>query len=523
MKQFFHITFLILFQLVLVNTDAAIAGIFNRKVDSIKLVVDQNQLILPGESFEIGVVSYQKNDKIRKTIGMNSGSVLWWRYQSEIIGGTMSRGKIKVSSKLYPSKGKYISVKIWPRKHKELSQTLLIPLNYETKLSFSPLSDFDKAPGCYFKAELTVTYNNGISRKITNFRNSYFADNYSISPHGITLFKNRFVIESDFRNITNHQVNLFVQSKNNPAVLTNFPIQLDYKHKYNLGLWGQSGRSGFDGLDGQDGFLGENGTHGYPGGHGEPGYNGPDIGVWTDLYFDSTLNCELLYVYAEDYETGKEYYYLINPDGGQLKVSSKGGSGGNGGDGGDGGDGGRGKDGEIWYEEVSKTRIVQKPFTTTQSKTVTKQRTNEAGETEEYEETVVETVIVYRDVEETYTETIKHQAPGQRGGCGGDGGPGGIAGPGGWGGNIFLYFTNDAKQFARCIIPQSLGGSGGSHGYGGNGGEGGMGGNGCPDGLKGGNGYDAPRMLGWANNGERGEIIIGTTDEFFFYEPVARK
>ena len=523
MKQFYTTTLLILFQLLIVNTDTAKAGIFNRKADSIKLVVDQNQLILPGESFEIGVISYHKNGKIRKTIGMNSGSVLWWRYQAEIVGGTFSRGKISVNSKLYPSKGKYISIKIWPRKQEKLAQTLLIPLNYETQLAFSPSSSFDKAPGCYFKAELTATYNNGVSRKIRNFRNSYFADNYNIFTRGITLDKNRFVIESDFRNITDHQVNVSVQSKNNPRTFTDFPIQMDYKHSYNLELWGQSGRSGFDGTDGKDGFFGENGTYGYPGGDGEPGYNGPDIGVWTDLYFDSTLNCQLLYVYAEDFETGEEFYYLINPEGGKLKVSSEGGSGGNGGDGGDGGDGGRGRDGEIWYETVTKTRIVKKPFTTTVSKTVTRQRTNDEGEVEEYEETVQETVIVYRDVEETYTETIEHQEPGYRGGCGGDGAPGGSAGPGGWGGNIFVYFTNDAKPFAKCIIPRSLGGNGGSHGYGGNGGEGGMGGNGSPNGPKGSSGYDAPRILGWADDGERGEIIIGTTDEFFFYEPLAIK
>ena len=177
MKQFYPITLLILFQLLIVNTDAARAGIFNQKVDSIKLVVDQNQLVLPGESFDIGVVSYHKNGKIKKTIGMNSGSVLWWRYQAEIIGGTFSRGKVIVNSKLYPTKGKYISVKIWPRKQEKLAQTLLIPLNYETQLAFSPYSPFDKAPGCDFKAELTATFNNGESRKIRNFRHRYLANN----------------------------------------------------------------------------------------------------------------------------------------------------------------------------------------------------------------------------------------------------------------------------------------------------------------------------------------------------------
>ena len=89
MKQFYYITLLIIFQLLIVNTDTAKAGIFNRKVDSIKLVIDKNQLVLPGESFEIGVVSYHKNGRVKKTIGMNSGSCVvvalpsrncWWNF-----------------------------------------------------------------------------------------------------------------------------------------------------------------------------------------------------------------------------------------------------------------------------------------------------------------------------------------------------------------------------------------------------------------------------------------------------------
>jgi len=129
------------------------AAIFYPKMDSIQVYFDDNQLLLPGESFRIGVISYFKNGKIKRTVGMDGGSVIWWRYNVDVIGGKDFSGRILVNEELVPSKGKYIELKISPRKQPELMKELLLPLNYETKITYRPVAGFDKAPGSQVKGE----------------------------------------------------------------------------------------------------------------------------------------------------------------------------------------------------------------------------------------------------------------------------------------------------------------------------------------------------------------------------------
>jgi len=507
--------------LSVVLTDSLSAGIFSRKTDSIQIVIDKNQLVLPGESFKIGVISYHPKEKIRKTIGMNGGSVLWWRYKTEVVGGENWGGKITVNSQLMPSKGKYISIKVYPQKKPKLAQSILVPLNYETEVTFRPTSDFDKAPDCSFKGEIISEFDNGLERTC-NIKTDRDAENFMIFTNGISWQKGKFTIEPDFTKIKDHQVDLEVVPRRNPTISNTFSVLLDYKHSYNLSLYGSSGLNGFDGFDGISGSFGSDGTNGAPGGWGESGYDGPYIGVWTDMYFDSILNCNLLYVFTENFQAGEEFKYLINPDGGKITVTSEGGDGGNGGNGGDGGNGGNGVDGEIWYETKIEKRTVSKPFSETVTKKVKKTITNSEGKQEEIEEEVTEQITFYRQVEEEYEVKIMHQKPGQDGGNGGCGAPGGDGGHGGFGGNIFLYFTNDAQEFENSIVAQSFGGSGGFWGSGGSRGSGGNGGNGNPNGTSGLSGSSGSSGFS-GSSGYSGNIIKGSCEEFFFYGTVAEK
>ncbi len=516
MKHFYKIIFFFILPFLSFSTSHAATGLFfSKKIDSIQVAFDKNQLILPGESFKINITSFLNNGKVKKTIGQKGGSVFWKRYHVEVIGGSFSHGRIQVNSKLCPSKGKYISIKVWPKKRKELAQTILVPLNYETKISFTPTTDFDKAPGCSFKGEITAYFNNGITRKYTNLRPAKIARNFNIFTDGVWQKKKRFIIDEDFQNIIKHKATISVVSARNPEISCNYPILLDYKHNYNLVFRGSSGMSGSDGFDGSNGSSGYDGQNGEYGENGEPGHDSPGIDVWGDAYFDSTLNCTLLYAYVENYNTGEGAAYLINPNGGKLTITSRGGDGGNGGDGGDGGNGGNGEDGRIWYETITKTRTVRKPFTEQRTKKVKKTITNEKGEQEEVEEEITEDVTVYRDVEEKYEVKIKHQAPGQDGGYGGNGGGGGFGGSGGWGGDIYLFLTNDAQKYQSCIDAQSPGGTGGMNGNRGRGGSGGHGGRGNPDGRNGESGWDGPEEIGWAPDGYDGEIIIQPIDDFY--------
>ncbi|MDP2888194.1 MAG: hypothetical protein Q8P34_04395, partial [Bacteroidota bacterium] len=332
---------IILFSFLLSGINCTAAGfLFAPKIDSIQLVFDDQQLILPGESFRIGIISYYKNGKVRKTAGFPGGSVWWLRYKVEVSGGTDFSGRISVNEELIPSKGKYIDIKAWPRKQPELAKELLLPLNFETKIEYRPIADFDKAPGSQIKGELITEFNNGQIRICSDLRNSRESENFQFSGHGGVWKNGRFTIEPDFAMIENHRSSLIVNSLRNKSVVDTFSVLLDYKHAYRLDLRGSSGTPGFPGMSGSSGSPGNHGYHGQSGHDGEFGSDGSEIGVWADLYRDSVLNCGLLYVYAQNLWTGEEFRYLINPEGGKLNVSSNGGSGGFGGSGGNGGSGG---------------------------------------------------------------------------------------------------------------------------------------------------------------------------------------
>lgn len=519
--NYFNISVITIIVLIVLSGNVN-AGIFSPKIDSIKIVFDKNQLVLPGESFKIGVISFHKKGKVKKTLGMKGGSVFWWRYKTKVVGGKNYGGKITVNQHLMPSKGKYISINVAPRRKPKLAKTILIPLNYETKINFAPTTQFDKAPGCSFKGEIISEFDNGVVRKFKNLRTKHDMQNFRIFTDGLSYRKGRFTIESDFTKIIDHQVLLWVTSLRNPEIIGSFSILLDYKHNYHLSFSGSSGFNGFNGTSGSGGSTGSDGSNGGHGEDGSNGYDGPDVGVWTDMYFDSTLNCRLLYVFAEDFYSGEEFKYLVNPDGGNLIVTSRGGDGGSGGNGGNGGDGGKGADGRIWYETKIEKRTVSKPFNETVTKKVKKTVYNSEGEPEEVEEEVTEVITVYRDVEEEYEVTIKHQEPGEDGGNGGHGGYGGYGGHGGYGGNIYLHFTDDAWAFANLIIASAPGGTGGSGGCSGSGGSGGFGGYGNPNGNSGSNGSSGSNGFSGSHGGN-GQIYVNSTEEFFFYKTVAEK
>jgi hypothetical protein len=243
------------------------------------------------------------------------------------------------------------------------------------------------------------------------------------------------------------------------------------------------------------------------------------VGVWADLYFDSILNCNLLYIYAKNLWSGEEKFMLINPDGGHLELNANGGSGGRGGDGGNGGNGGRGLDGEVWFETVVVEKIEKQPQSQTVTKKEKRQVTDADGNTTEIEVDVVTTETVYVDVVVQENETIRHEGPGQNGGDGGHGGGGGFGGPGGDGGYIYFYFTDDAEPYEYLFTVKNRGGSGGFHGSAGIGGSGGSGGNGNPPGARGMNGAFGPSPVGiTASSGYNGKIFKDKTEEFFFYQ-----
>ncbi len=486
----------------------------SQKIDSIQIVFDNQQLVLPGENFKIGILTFYKNGKISKTRGMKDGSTLWWNFKVEVTGGTFNSGLISVYEQPDLSVQNSVIIKAYPRKQPELAKGIAIPLNYETSIRFRPTTQFDKAPGSQFKGELAVVFDNGIQRIYQNLQSKKEAGLYKFSGKGGTWKNGKFTIETDIRKIDWHTASLTVSSLRNQSIADTFQVILDYKHNYKLNFSGSSGLPGFSGTSGSNGGSSMNGSDGQNGQSGEYGSDGPDIGIWADLYYDSILNCELLYVFAQDLNSDKEYRFLLNPDGGSIHVSSTGGSGGFGGTGGDGGAGGDGQAGKTWTETHTEKQTVSKIEKRTVIKKQKKTIINSEGKEEEIEVDVPveEDVTVYVVVDVEVSVTV--QGRGEDGGNGGWGGAGGFGGEGGYGGNITLYLTEDAKPYQNLILPESNGGTGGRHGSSGRGGRGGYGGTGNPSGYNGTQGNDGPYAIGWAGSGGNGSIRIESTDEF---------
>lgn len=459
------------FFVVLFFSSNASAGIFDftRKLDSIQVIYNQDELRLPGESFSIGVVAYFKNGKVRKTWNLENGLMPWFHFNVEVKGGSHSLGRIKANNVLLPSVGKYIEVSIWPNKAKHLTSTLLLPLNYEQKIEILPTSDVVKAPGFGFSFKVVSTFDNGVVREYEYTKGNDLSKHYILAVSGGGLWRNKFLVESDITKIRDHSSELLAISKRNPECRDSLTLLLDYIANYELNLTGSSGSDGSNGSSGSGGTTGSNGSDGGGGQDGSDGDDGPEIGVWADMYFDEVLGIDLMYVYAQNLWTEQEYRYLINPKGGKLVVTSRGGRGGDGGNGGDGGSGGKGQDGGYYTQEES----VNDSTTT---------------------------MVTYRE----------RGGDGGDGGCGGDGGRGGR---GGRGGNIYLYFTNDAFDYQNLIQPKSSGGSSGNGGRSGSGGSSGNGGDGSPSGSVGSSGRGGSSgSSGWS--GSDGEIVIDYTDEF---------
>ena len=132
---------------------------------------------------------------------------------------------------------------------------------------------------------------------------------------------------------------------------------LDIPFRYDIafsahfsGTKGFDGSNGLDGTNGTDGTMGStdpnnpspggngsDGTDGSPGGDGDRGGEGPPVQVGVALQPGGHP-----FLQISVHSQGKQNFYLVDPLGGSLTVTSSGGSGGSGGRGGRGGRGGSG-------------------------------------------------------------------------------------------------------------------------------------------------------------------------------------
>jgi hypothetical protein len=177
----------------------------------------------------------------------------------------------------------------------------------------------------------------------------------TVSPSVVTVNKKGVLtLDRDPRVSDGKTGHVVITVPGHPDLHAEFDIPLRYNYPFASNYAGSNGTNGLDGMDGRDGSSGGagsmdpdnpsaggnggDGTSGADGGNGGDGGGGPPVQVQVALQSGSHPLLQLGVTVAGH----KERFYLVDPQGGSLTVTSAGGAGGRAGKGGRAGIGGPG-------------------------------------------------------------------------------------------------------------------------------------------------------------------------------------
>jgi hypothetical protein len=194
-------------------------------------------------------------------------------------------------------------------------------------------------------------------------------DNFEVATaRGEVSGKGIFQMASDPRETLDEPAEITVKSVHHPDKTTTVRVPAHYKCTFRADFSGEKGKPGPPGRDGARGDMdGGRGGDGGDGGKGGAGGHAPDVRVLVerttqtvdmsggDAVSDdgegessdaeaTTEKKSMLKVRVESKDSDRMERYLVDPEGGRMKVIADGGPGGNGGRGGHGGEGGDGTD-----------------------------------------------------------------------------------------------------------------------------------------------------------------------------------
>ena len=190
-------------------------------------------------------------------------------------------------------------------------------------------------------------------------------DNYTIESTIVAVSKRGVVsLSADPRISEGKVAHLHIITTAHPEVVTDLDITVRYDIPFVANFSGSDGWNGSDGIAGLDGTSGSDGTpasvdpttgalgtqgpggsgsdggNGSDGSDGQDGSPGPPVHAWVRL--ESSAK-PLLQIKVSG--GSRESLYIVDPNGGSLKITANGGTGGRGGSGGRGGRGGSGGNG----------------------------------------------------------------------------------------------------------------------------------------------------------------------------------
>ncbi len=176
----------------------------------------------------------------------------------------------------------------------------------------------------------------------------------TVTPTLVTFKKGVLALRHDPRVSQGLVGHVDIAVPSHPGLHASLDIPLTYAYPFKASYAGASGSDGANGQDGASGIdgspgstdpnnpsAGGNGSDGSDGSNGQDGDNGgpgPDVQVYVTVLPGAHPLLQAGVVAAGHHER----FYLVDPAGGSLTISSNGGAGGSGGKGGSGGRGGSG-------------------------------------------------------------------------------------------------------------------------------------------------------------------------------------
>jgi len=454
--------------------------------DKWSIQYDLEVLRVPENDFRIGISEKKADGNFNQTRGFLKGKVKWNKFRIEVEGATFRNGKIKIPETNNYLKDTAITVNVYRAKSSTLLFAQSIPYHYETGVKFLTNGEMGKVPGSIVKYGFRIYFNNGTfedfypakaKRRFNIFRIDSTEiiqrtkleeplDQFLISSDGGYFLKRYLVIETDPFNIKYHTAQFVVSLAKSPNISDTLKTELDYIENYTFDsrfVRNYCLSANSDNEDYSNNSITYSSAY-----YGDEGHN---LEVYAELYQDTFFKDSLLLVVVTDINNCEHYNYLVNTNGGTIKIFSHGLQGSDGSDGRTGTDGSNGTDGLMGSSGSTYTTHV----TNSDGSVTVKTETGPGGN----------------------GGNGSNGSDGERGGDGSDGSNGGN------GGDIYFTYTRDVIPYLHLIDIRSIpgeggkGGSGGRGGSGGSGGKGGSGGYGNPSGSAGSIGNNG-------SNGSRG-------------------
>ena len=296
---------------------------FGKTIKSISINPVTKTSILPGDDFSFYLTIQYSDGKSKKI--KSTSSKFRNEFLTESEGCSFHAGEVVINKLRRQIPNNEAVIKVISKDDKNLSAKRTFEIAYFKKITVKYERSYLNV-GDKLSILLEVTTNTDeiirLDKNTTDKKWSWFN---ITSSKGSFFDKGTIVIDNDIRQFECDTINLTVFPENADSLKQDFNFILNYKKTYAIDYNQEHAKEGIHGTtsntagsDGANGSDGDDGTH------------GKSILVYMTVH---PCNKNLLKVEVRDTSANNTQYFIINKNGGEIKISCNGANGGNGGDG----------------------------------------------------------------------------------------------------------------------------------------------------------------------------------------------